>query len=107
MATLLNEWSGLGVSGISDEVFVKASETPEAREALDLFVYRAVREADSPMATLGGLNTIVSTKGIGEHAAHVGVRVRTAKSVPAKAEDRATSCRCPAGVFPLIIPDKR
>ena len=73
VATLLNERSGLlGVSGISDDVRVlEASDDPKAREALDLFAYRIVREAGSLIAALGGLDTFVFTGGIGEHAAHV------------------------------------
>lgn len=73
VATILNERSGLlGVSGISDDVRVlEASGNPQAREALDLFAYRIVREAGSLIAALGGLDTLVFTGGIGEHAARV------------------------------------
>lgn len=73
VADLLNERSGLlGVSGISDDVRVlEGSEAPEAREALDLFTYRIVREAGSLIAALGGFDTLVFTGGIGEHAAKV------------------------------------
>lgn len=73
VADLLNERSGLlGVSGISDDVRVlEASEAPEAREALDLFAYRIVREAGSLIAALGGIDALVFTGGIGEHAAHI------------------------------------
>jgi acetate kinase len=67
---MLNTRSGLlGVSGISDDVRVlSASSEPNAAEALDLFVYRAVREAGSLIAALGGLDLIVFTAGIGEHS---------------------------------------
>ena len=70
VADLLNEKSGLlGVSGVSDDVRVlEASQVPEAREALDLFAYRIVREAGSLIAALGGLDTLVFTGGIGEHS---------------------------------------
>jgi acetate kinase len=73
VAELLNERSGLlGVSGISDDVRVlEASDASAAREALDLFVYRIVREAGSLIAALGGVDTLVFTGGIGEHAAQV------------------------------------
>lgn len=73
VAELLNKRSGLlGVSGISDDVRVlEVSGTAEAREALDLFAYRAVREAGSLVAALGGLDALVFTGGIGEHAARV------------------------------------
>jgi acetate kinase len=47
------------------------SERPEAREAVDLFCYRIVREIGSLAAALGGLDALVFTGGIGEHAAPV------------------------------------
>lgn len=73
VADLLNQCSGLlGVSGISDDVRVlEASEAPEARETLDLFAYRIVREAGSLVAALGGLDVFVFTGGIGENAAAI------------------------------------
>lgn len=73
VAELLNERSGLlGVSGLSDDVRVlEASGASAAREALDLFTYRVMREAGSLVAALGGIDTLVFTGGIGEHAAQV------------------------------------
>ncbi|WP_375455273.1 hypothetical protein [uncultured Methylobacterium sp.] len=73
VADLLNQCSGLlGVSGISDDVRVlEASEAPEAREPLDLFAYRIVREAGPLVAALGGLDAFVFTGGIGENAAAI------------------------------------
>lgn len=70
VAHLLNAESGLlGVSGLSDDVRVlQASADPRAAEALALFAYRAVREAGSLMAALGGLDALVFTAGIGENA---------------------------------------
>lgn len=73
VAELRNERSGLpGVSGISDDVRdLECTGAPQAREALDLFSYRVVREAGSLIAALGGLDTLVFTGGVGEHAANV------------------------------------
>jgi acetate kinase len=73
---LLYHRSGLlGVSGLSSDVrSLSASTEPAAAEALDLFVYRAVRELGSLTAALGGLDAIVFTAGIGEHA--TGIRRR-------------------------------
>ena len=70
---LLYHRSGLlGVSGISADVRVLlASDAPEARLALDLFVYRAGREIGSLAAALGGLDAVVFTAGIGEHQAGI------------------------------------
>ena len=66
---LLYRKSGLlGVSGISSDMrTLRASAAPEAREAIDLFVYRIVREIGSLAAALGGVDGIVFTAGIGEH----------------------------------------
>jgi acetate kinase len=70
VAQLLEEQSGLlGVSDESGDVRdLLASARPEAFEALALFAYRAVREAGSLIAALGGLDVLVFTGGIGEHA---------------------------------------
>lgn len=66
---LLYSESGLaGVSGGSGDTRVLlASDTPAAREAIDLFVYRIGREIGSLAAALGGLDSLVFTGGIGEH----------------------------------------
>jgi acetate kinase len=68
---LLYRQSGLlGVSGISSDMRVlRASPDPRAREAIDLFVYRAGREIGSLAAALGGLDALVFTAGIGENDA--------------------------------------
>ena len=52
-----------------------ASTEPRAALAVDLFVYRIGRELGSLAAALGGLDAIVFTAGIGEHAAPVRERV--------------------------------
>ena len=68
---LLYRRSGLlGVSGIaSDMRTLRQSKAPEAAEAIALFVYRIVREIGSMAATLGGVDALVFTAGIGEHDA--------------------------------------
>jgi acetate kinase len=48
---------------------LRASAAPEARQAIDLFIYRIVREIGSLAAALGGLDGLVFTAGIGEHDA--------------------------------------
>ena len=45
-----------------------ASSDARAAEAIELFVYRIVRELGSLVAALGGLDALVFTGGIGEHA---------------------------------------
>jgi acetate kinase len=73
LTRLLYEESGLlGVSGISSDMRVLlASDKAEAKEAVDLFCYRIVREIGSLAAAIGGLDALVFTGGIGEHAAPV------------------------------------
>ena len=71
MTKMLYKESGLlGVSGISQDMrTLLASDKPEAQEAVDLFCYRIVRELGSLVAAAGGLDALVFTGGIGEHAA--------------------------------------
>jgi acetate kinase len=73
LTNLLYKESGLlGVSGISQDMReLLASDRPEAREAVELFCYRIVREIGSLSAALGGLDALVFTGGIGERAATV------------------------------------
>jgi acetate kinase len=52
-----------------------SSDAPRAKLAVDLFVYRIGRELGSLAAALGGLDAIVFTAGIGEHAPPVRERV--------------------------------
>jgi len=61
--------SGLkGISGISNDVRdLVASDDPQAKLALDCFVYRVGRELGALAAALGGLDGIVFTAGIGEN----------------------------------------
>ncbi|WLS00759.1 acetate/propionate family kinase [Shinella sumterensis] len=58
----------LGVSGISaDSRVLLESDQPEATEALALFTFRIAGEIARLASTLGGLDTLVFTAGIGEH----------------------------------------
>ena len=68
---ILSRESGLaGVSGISSDMrILLESDDPRAAEAVGLFCRRAVEEIGSLAAVLGGLDTLVFTAGIGEHAA--------------------------------------
>ena len=70
---LLYKRSGLlGVSGISGDMReLLDSPAEEAREAIELYAYRAVREIGSLAAALGGLDQLVFTAGIGERAGPV------------------------------------
>jgi acetate kinase len=60
----------LGVSGVSSDMrTLLASDAPRARFAVELFAYRLGRELGSLAAAAGGLDALVFTGGIGEHAA--------------------------------------
>ena len=75
--TLLYEQSGLlGVSGISGDMHaLEQSESPGANAAIDLFVHHIGRELGALAFTLGGLDAIVFTAGIGENSVLVRERV--------------------------------
>ncbi|MHB1215963.1 MAG: acetate/propionate family kinase [Thiobacillus sp.] len=70
---LLRLRSGLlGVSGISGDVrALLDSSHPHAVEALDLFAYRTSQAIASHAVALEGIDALVFTAGIGEHAAAV------------------------------------
>ncbi len=73
LTKLLYKESGLlGVSGVSQDMrALLDSPAPGAAEAVELFCYRIARELGSLAAALGGLDALVFTAGIGEHAAPV------------------------------------
>lgn len=70
---LLYHESGLiGVSGLSADMrTLLASGTEAAREAVELFTFRAAREIAMMATTLEGLDGLVFTGGIGEHAKEI------------------------------------
>jgi acetate kinase len=97
---LLYEESGLfGVSGVSDDMReLLTSRDARAAEAIDLFVYRIVRELGSLVAALGGLDALVFTGGIGEHAPEIRGRIcRQATWLGVRLDERAN-----AGGGPVI-----
>ncbi|WOD38872.1 acetate kinase [Nodosilinea sp. E11] len=70
---LLNKTSGLkGLSGLSNDlrVVVEAMEqgNTQAQLAVDVFIHRLRREMGSMIASLGGLDAVVFTAGIGENS---------------------------------------
>jgi acetate kinase len=71
--TLLYKQSGLlGVSGISSDMrALTTSDDPRAREAVALFCFRAAWQAGGLAVSLGGLDGVVFSAGIGEHAPEV------------------------------------
>ena len=77
LETLLYKQSGLlGLSGVSSDMRqLLASDAPRARFAIDVFVHRIAREIGALAAEMGGLDGLVFTAGIGEHAAEIRRRV--------------------------------
>lgn len=77
LARLLYEESGLiGVSGISAKMSdLLASKAPAAAEAIELYCRYAAREISGLLPILGGIDLLVFTGGIGEHAAPIRERI--------------------------------
>jgi acetate kinase len=79
---ILYKKSGLlGISGISNDMrdLLGRSE-PEARLAVDYFVYRAAKEVGAMAAVLGGIDALVFTAGIGENSAEIRRRISEASA---------------------------
>ena len=75
-AHLLNHDSGLrALGGTNDMALLLATDTPEARFAVDHFCYWAARQAGSAIVAMGGLDAIAFTGGIGENAETIRNRI--------------------------------
>jgi acetate kinase len=76
---LLNRRSGLiGVSAVSSDMqdlLAREKENRDAALAVELFCYQARKFIGALAAALGGLDELVFTGGIGEHAAPVRARI--------------------------------
>ena len=74
---LYRESGLLGVSGFeADSRELMESDRPEATEAIDLFCLRIAGETARLAVTIGGLDALIFTAGIGEH--QPGIRTRVA-----------------------------
>jgi acetate kinase len=75
--TILYKKSGLiGISGKSNDMRdLLGSPEPAARLAVDYFVYRAAKEIGALAASLGGLDALVFTAGIGENSPEIRSRL--------------------------------
>ncbi|WP_027133468.1 acetate/propionate family kinase [Geminicoccus roseus] len=102
----------MGLSGGSNDVRdLLASDEPQARLALDYFVYRISQAVASLGASMGGIDGIVFTAGIGEHAvpvraaiaarcAWLGVRLDPERNAAHGPLITAADSRIPAFVIP-------
>lgn len=65
-----------GMSGLSNDIRVLLdSDAPAARMAVDYFVYHVARTAGALAVSMGGIDGMVFTAGIGEHSVPVRARV--------------------------------
>src|SRR5215467_10621005 len=75
----LNYESGLlGISGVSSDMRQVLSElphNPDARLAVDVYVHRIVQTIGAMAATLGGVDALVFTAGVGEGSSEIRKRV--------------------------------
>ncbi|HET7873138.1 MAG TPA: acetate kinase, partial [Terriglobales bacterium] len=80
--SILYKKSGLlGISGISNDMRdLLARGEPEARLAVDYFIYRAAKEIGALAAVLGGVDGLVFTAGIGENSPEIRRRICEASS---------------------------
>ena len=74
---MLYKRSGLlGISGVSNDMrALQESDDPRARDAVDYFVYRIGHTLGALTASLGGLDALVFTAGIGENDAALRERI--------------------------------
>ena len=108
---MLYQRSGLlGVSGLSADMrTLLASDDPRAAEAIDLYVYRIVREVGALTASLGGLDALVFTAGVGEHAVPIRAKVCAglawlgAELDPAANAAHAMEIGAPSGRLRLLV----
>ncbi|MDF0679157.1 MAG: acetate/propionate family kinase, partial [Nitrosomonas sp.] len=77
LTNLLHRQAGLlGVSGISADMrTLLASNDPAAKRAVDLFVWQVCRQLGAMVALLEGIDGLVFTAGIGEHASQIRTRI--------------------------------
>jgi acetate kinase len=75
--TFLYHSCGLkGLSGISNDIRVLlASDSPAAKMAVEYFVYHVARTAGALTISMGGIDGLVFTAGIGEHSVPIRERV--------------------------------
>jgi len=113
LSDLLYKQSGLlGISGISSDMRdLLADPSAEAAEAVEYFCYRIARAIGSLTASLGGLDALVFTGGIGEHAAQVRTRIcelsqwlGIAIDSVANAENRIVLHTADSSIKVLVIP---
>ncbi|BAI71337.1 acetate kinase [Azospirillum sp. B510] len=107
---LYNKSGLLGVSGISNDMrALLESGDPHAQEAVELFCFRIAKETGALAASMGGVDAVVFTAGIGERSAPVRARVGDKLAwmgieIDAAAnEANATRISTPASRLPVYV----
>ena len=94
----LNHESGLlGISGFSSDMRQVLSElphNPDARLAVDVYVHRIVKTIGAMAATLGGIDALVFTAGVGEGSPEIRKRVCEKLKYLGLELDRAANENC-------------
>lgn len=77
VSEILYQRSGLrGVSGLSGNMrMLLESDSPDAKEAVDLYCYRIAREAGSLISAMGGIDALVFSGGVGENSGEIRRRI--------------------------------
>ncbi len=91
---LYHESGLLGLSGVSNDMRVLLESTePRARLAVDYFVHQVAKQIGALAAVLGGVDGLVFTAGIGEHAPGIRARILRASAWLGVATDSAANTR--------------
>ena len=113
LGEMLERRSGLlGISGRSGDVraLVTANDDPDARLALDVLVWRLRASIGAMIGVLGGIDLLVFTGGIGEHATEIrskgvlgaaawGAELDSGRNAATTSDGRVSTDRSRAGVF--------
>ena len=110
---LLYRRSGLlGVSGLSNDMKVLQESTElHAKQAVELFCFRVAKEVGAMAASMGGLDALVFTAGIGENSPEIrelvaqqlewlGVKLDAAANRERQVDISAADARVPTFVVP-------
>ena len=107
---LYNKSGLLGVSGISNDMrTLLDSSDPHAQEAVELFCFRIAKETGALAASMGGVDAVVFTAGIGERSAPVRARVGDklawmgVEIDPAANEANAAKISSPGSRLPVYV----
>jgi acetate kinase len=93
-AVLYKKSGLLGISGISNDMRdLLGRQEPEARLAVDYFVYRAAKEIGAFAAVLRGVDALVFTAGIGENSPEIRQRICEASAWLGIALDTGANAR--------------